>query len=107
MRVQFFKLEKPVLVAGRQTWQPIRDVWLKLSPVRGRLRVRLGVQTLNATHKARLRYCADLEPGMRFRKGSQILMIHQVDNQDQRFKWQSCFCEEHPVVSPEQKEENP
>jgi len=107
MRVEFFSLEKPSLTAGRHSWQEIDSLWLNISPLRGRLALRQSVQSKTLSHKVRLRHHSQVGPGLRFRKGSRILVIHHVETLDKRMRWQSCLCEETLNISPQATKDKP
>ncbi len=107
MRVEFFSLEQASLSAGRQSWAEIDGLWLSISPVRGRLVLRQGAHSQIVSHKVRLRYHPQVAPGLRFRKGSRVLVIHHVETLDSRQRWQSCLCEEISNITPQPAKETP
>lgn len=98
MRRLVFRLERPHHEGGRQSWVGLADVWLTLRPLRGRLALRSGVAEQVATHEARLRWRDDVKAGMRFRRRSQVLEIHTVEDVGQRHRRLSCLCEERRPV---------
>ncbi len=100
-RYQSFQLERAVASVGHVEWESLAEVFVRLTPMRHRVSVRHGSETLLATHEARLRHGAPVKAGMRFRREGRVLLIHNVEPMGRREGWLSCLCEEQQNLAPE------
>ena len=94
VRFQPFKLERSVVSAGEMRWLPVADIYVRLTPMRHRVRVKRGSQIALASHEARMRFHGDVAPGLRLRRKQRIVLIHAVEIMGRRQSWLSCMCEE-------------
>ena len=108
MRQHPYALEKPILVGRRTGWTRVAEVWAVARPTRSKWSAPDGSEEQHVTHEVRLRFRADLVPGMRLRRGRRTLFIHHVEDVDGRARYQLCQCEERvPFVQAELPETAP
>lgn len=108
MRQHPYILEKPILVGRRPAWARVTQVWATAWPKRSKWRAPDGSEEEQLTHEVRLRFRADMAPGMRLRRGPRALLIHHVEDVDGRGRYQLCQCEERvPFVQPQAASDAP
>ncbi len=108
MRQHPYILEKPILVGQRPGWARVADVWAVARLRRGKWRATDGGEKELLTHEVRLRFRADVVPGMRLRRGQRTLLIHYVDDVGGRGRYQLCQCEERvPFAQPDLMDGSP
>ncbi len=100
MRLQSYKLETAEIKAGRQYWRMLATVWLRITLLRSQLVFQRGAQEVAATHRVRMRFDGQVEVGMRFRKGAQLLHIQMIEEIGLRQKWQICLCSQSRPAEP-------
>jgi SPP1 family predicted phage head-tail adaptor len=75
-------------------WSDIASVWAAIRAVSGGERDVSDRQDARTRYKIRLRFRADVFPGMRFASGSRFYNVQAVLDEDGRRKWLLCICEE-------------
>lgn len=103
-RFETFDLERAVTRRGSLHWQKLMQLSVRLSRLRSRPSLQRGNEILVLSHQARLRRIADIVPGMRFRQGQRVLIIHDVETIGHRQAWLSCLCEEQRGMAPSEME---
>ena len=75
-------------------WRPVDDVWAALRPLSARA-LQLAQQTdERTTHRAVMRFRADVASGWRLRMGYRYFAVQTVHDPDERRRYIECLCEE-------------
>ena len=80
-----------------ESWTEIDTVWARISPRIGREVVHADRITGMLIHEIFIRYRADVQPAMRFRKGQRVFHIQACEDVDERGAMLKCLCEERDL----------
>lgn len=69
-------------------------VWARIEPVSAARRAVAGDAPMTITHRIWLRHRADLESGMRLRKGARMFELRTFRDPDETGRYLLCECEE-------------
>ncbi|MDX3928868.1 MAG: phage head closure protein [Shinella sp.] len=92
-------LERPERTADGQGGA-VRDftaaasLWARIEPVSAARAERAGGEAMTVTHRIWLRHRADVESGMRLRKGARLFSIRGFRDPDETRRYLVCDCEE-------------
>lgn len=69
--------------------------WARIEPVSAARPQAAGAEPMTVTHRIWLRHRADLESGMRFRKGARVFVLRTFRDPDETGRYLLCDCEEN------------
>lgn len=72
----------------------IRSVWARIEPVAVTLDEVADAEGFTVTHRIWIRFCDDINVGMRFRKGGRVFMIRAFNDPDETRRYLVCRCTE-------------
>lgn len=72
----------------------VASLWARIEPVSARKEERAGAEPMTVTHRIWIRARADLESGMRFRKGLRVFAVRTLRDPDGTGRYLVCGCEE-------------
>jgi SPP1 family predicted phage head-tail adaptor len=92
-------LERPVDMpdgqgGAEETFVAAATLWARIEPVSAVGREEAGAEPVTATHRIWLRHRADIQGGMRLRKGTRIFAIRAFRDPDETRRYTLCQCEE-------------
>ncbi len=96
-------LERPVAAGDGQggavmTFEPVRELWARLEPLAAPVEERAGAEVFVVTHRIWINFRADMEAdmeaGMRFRRGIRRFVVKAWRDPDETGRYLVCDCEE-------------
>ncbi|MDI7861265.1 phage head closure protein [Rhizobiaceae bacterium n13] len=93
------QLERPVATPDGQggatvAYETVAAVWARIEPAGHRILERASAETFALTHRIWIRHRANVEAGMRLRKGGRIFAIKAIRDHDETGRYLVCHCEE-------------
>lgn len=80
-----------------ESWVADATLWASITPLTGGEAITAGRLAGRHRYEIRIRYRADVNPAMRFRKGSRIFHILAVEDVGERGIWLKALCEEREL----------
>lgn len=92
-------LERPVAVADGQGgadlgFEPVADLWVRVEPLAAMVEERAGAEVFFVSHRLWLNFRADMEAGMRFRRGIRRFVVKAWRDPDETGRYLVCDCVE-------------